>query len=114
MERFEQELLHALPAEAIGDLRGVLWHRCADSGSPEGEPFVALKRRVPARSMYDLKQLPSATLACAYSAPDDQSAEQAYRAIRRWMEIRGYRLAGPKRELYHDPLLEIQFPLQSS
>jgi metallo-beta-lactamase class B len=33
--RFEQEL--------IGDLRGVLWHRCADSGSLEGEPFVALK-----------------------------------------------------------------------
>jgi len=33
--RFEQEL--------IGDLRGVLWHRCADSGSLEGEPLVALK-----------------------------------------------------------------------
>jgi hypothetical protein len=45
--RFEQELLNALPRDCIGDLRGVLWHRCADSGALEGEPFVALKHKVP-------------------------------------------------------------------
>ncbi len=114
IERFEQELLNALPSRAIGDLRGVLWHRCADSGCLEGEPFVALKERVPARSVYELKHLPAATLACAYSQPDDASAERAFDAIRRWMNLRGYRLAGPKRELYLDRMLEIQFPLQSA
>jgi len=114
IERFEKELLEALPQQSIGDLRGVLWHRCADSGSLEGEPFVTLKQPAPRRSVYDVKQLPSATLACAYSTLDNDSAEQSYAAIRRWMNIRGYRLAGPKRELYFDQLLEIQFPLESA
>jgi hypothetical protein len=27
------------------------------------------------------------------------------------MKVRGYRSAGPKRELYLGPMLEIQFPL---
>jgi hypothetical protein len=30
------------------------------------------------------------------------------------MNLRGYRLGGPKRELYVDSLLEIQFPLRSA
>ena len=114
IERCEQELLRELPAQSVGDLRGVLWHHCADSDYLEGEAFVALKERVAARSIYDLKQLPSAILACAYSGMDDHSAEQAYDAIRKWMRIRGYRLAGPKRELYVDEVLEIQFPLKSA
>jgi effector-binding domain-containing protein len=99
---------------AIGELRGVLWHRCADSGSLEGEPFVSLKHKVPFRSFYDVKQLPAATVACAYSGLDDDSAEQGYSAIRKWMNVRGYELAGPKREIYLDQMLEIQFPLKSA
>ncbi len=114
IERFEQELLRELPVQSMGDLRGVLWHSCADSGFLEGEPFVALKQRVPSRSVYDLKQLPPATLACAYSGLDFDSAERSYAAIRRWMNTRGYRVAGPKRELYLDGLLEIQFPMRSA
>jgi effector-binding domain-containing protein len=42
---------------------------------------------------------------------DDESAEQAYSAIRKWMNVRGYRLTGPKRELNLGQVLEIQFPL---
>lgn len=109
--RFERELLSALPQECVGSVRGVLWHRCADSGSLEAEPFVALKKPIPSRIPCDRKQLPEATLACAYAGLDDESAEQAYAAIRRWMNVRGYRLAGPKRELYLGQMLEIQFPL---
>lgn len=110
----EKELSEALPAHAIGDLRGVLWHRCADSGRLEGEAFVGLKERVAARSVYELKQLPAATLACAYSDWDDERSEETYRAIRKWMNVRGYRLAGPKREIYLDDLLAIEFPLTSA
>src|SRR5581483_4096116 len=109
--QFEQELLSALPPECIGTMRGVLWHSCADSGSLEGEPFVMLKQQVPSRSFYDLKPLAPATLACAYSGLDDTSAEQAYEALRKWTRIRGYELAGPKREMYLDQMLEIQFPV---
>jgi len=111
--RFEQELLNALPRHCVGDLLGVLWHRCGDSGALEGEPFVALKRRVPLRSYYEVKQLPASTVTCAYSPPDDASAEQTYRAIRKWMSVRGYDVAGPKREISLGQMLEIQFPLKS-
>jgi effector-binding domain-containing protein len=57
------------------------------------------------------KHLPEAFLACAYSGDDEDSAEQAYAAIRSRMKVRGYRSPGPKRELYFGPMLEIQFPL---
>lgn len=113
IERFERELLKELPVQSLGEPRGVLWHHCADSGWLEGEPFVALRERVPARSVYDLKELPPATLACAYSGSDEVSAERTYRAIRRWMSVRGYQLAGAKREIYVDQMLEIQFPFGS-
>lgn len=112
--QYERELLNALPIQSIGDLRGVLWHRCADSGSLEGEAFVALKYKAPRRSSYDIGQLPAATVACAYSSLDDDNAEHAYVAIRKWMNVRGYYLAGPKREIYLEQMLEIQFPLKSA
>jgi DNA-binding transcriptional MerR regulator len=112
--RVEKELSDALPAHAVGDLRGVLWHRCADSGVLEGEAFVGLNERVVRRGVYDLKQLPAATLACAYSDGDDERSEQTYRAIAKWMNVRGYRLAGPKREIYLDQVLAIEFPLTSA
>jgi DNA-binding transcriptional MerR regulator len=112
--RFEQELMRSLPLDSVGDLRGVLWHRCADSGTLEGEPFVALRHKVPGRSFYDVKHLPAATVACAYSGLDDDSAEQSYHAIGRWMNVRGYRVAGPKREISRGQMLEIQFPLESA
>jgi effector-binding domain-containing protein len=108
----EHDLLRALPEECVGELHGVLWHRCADSGGLEGEPFVELKREAPGNRGYELKQLPPATLACAYSGAGDDESEQAYDAIRRWMHVRGYRLGGAKREISRGPMLEIQFPLK--
>lgn len=106
----ETELSNLLPSECVSGLRGVLWHRCADSGSLEAEPFQVLKKRVPSWVHCEQGQLPEATLACAYSDLDDDGAEQTYHAIRRWMRLRGYRLAGPKRELNLGQKLEIQFP----
>jgi effector-binding domain-containing protein len=103
-----------LPEESLGAVRGVLWHRCKGEGVLEGEPFVELKRTVPRRSFYDLKELPSVVVACAYSGLEDDEAEGAYGAICKWMKTRDYRLAGPKREIYLDNMLEIAFPLQSS
>jgi len=110
--QLEQQLIDSLPTHAIGNLRGVLWHGCEATGGIVGEMFVSLKERVAARSFYDVKHLAPATLACAYTAVDDDSP--AYNAIQRWMQIRGYRLAGPKRELHLEQLLEVQFPLQSA
>jgi DNA-binding transcriptional MerR regulator len=108
---FERHLLEAVPPDCLGTMRGVLWHRCADSGSLEAEPFLALKKALPANTGFKRTQLAEATLACAYSALDDESAERTYAAIRRWMSVRGYQLGGPKREMYLGQLLEIQFPM---
>jgi len=110
----ENELSNLLPSECVSGLRGVLWHRCADSGALEAEPFLALKKRVPSWVSCERSQLREATLACAYSVPDDDLAEQTYEAIRRWMNVKGYRLAGPKRELNLGQMLEIQFPLMEN
>ena len=112
VRNLQEQLLNALPVQSIGDLRGVLWHSCLSSGTIEGEMFVALKERLPARSFYEVKHLPPATLACAYTGEEDDC--DTYKAIVRWMEVRGYLLAGPKRELYLDQLLEVQFPLKSA
>ena len=87
--------------------------RCADAGSLEGEAFVALTKTVRARSAYDISQLPPATLACAYSGTDDDSAEEAYAALRAWTDAKGARIVGPKREIYLHEMLEIQFPIES-
>jgi DNA-binding transcriptional MerR regulator len=113
IEAFERQLLSELPLESRGSLQGVLWHSCADAGFLEGEPFVALKRGVPKRSVYDVKELPAVTAAAAYSGLDNASAEQTYHSIRAWMTAGGYQIAGPKREIYLEGLLEIQFPLQT-
>lgn len=110
--QLERQLINSLPLESIGTLRGVLWHGCEATGGIEGEMFVGLKQHVPARSFYEIKHLPAATLACAYSGVEDDCA--AYNAINRWMQTRGYRLAGPKRELHLHQLLEVQFPLKSA
>jgi DNA-binding transcriptional MerR regulator len=111
INQLQKELRNALPRPAVGELQGVVWHRCADSGCLEGEPFVSLRQRVPSRGAYDLRDLPAAILACAYSTMDDDSADKTYKAISRWTQIKGYRLVGPKREIYHHQVLEIQFPI---
>lgn len=49
--------------------------------------------------------------ACAFSNNDDAAAERTYRTINTWMSTRGFSLAGPKREIYLDGMLEIQYPL---
>jgi effector-binding domain-containing protein len=51
---------------------------------------------------------------CTYCDPDDACAERVYQAIGQWVKLRGYRLAGPKREVYLNQLLEIQFPFESA
>ncbi|HEV2443213.1 MAG TPA: MerR family transcriptional regulator [Steroidobacteraceae bacterium] len=110
--RLERELMDALPQSLAGDTRGTIWHRCAHSGCIEGEPFIALKRRVASGFAYTVGQLPSAILACAYSETDDESAVKTYRALGAWMRTTGYRLAGPVREISHRQLLEVQFPIE--
>lgn len=113
VQRLERQLQASLPADSLGAARGVLWRRCAGSDSLEAEPFFEVRRELPPRSAYELKDLTPVTAACAFSSSDDDAAEHAYGAIRKWMATRGCNLAGAKREIYRDHMLEIQFPFKS-
>jgi effector-binding domain-containing protein len=79
----------------------------------EGEAFVELKRNLRGKSDYMVRDLPEITAACAYSGMDDASAETVHSALNRWVATRGCQVRGAKREIYHQSMLEIQYPLQS-
>jgi DNA-binding transcriptional MerR regulator len=110
--RIERDLQRAMLPDFAGGVQGVLWHRCSESGSIEGEPFVEIHSRAPRSGGYELKELPSATVASAYCESDECAAVRVYQAIDRWVHLHGYRLAGPKREIYVGQILEIQFPIK--
>jgi DNA-binding transcriptional MerR regulator len=106
----------SLLSEAVGPrphdgLRGVLWHRCADGGLLEGEPFVEVKKGTVCAAAYELKELPGAHIVRAFCSLEDEEAEETYLGLSRWMHARGYRLAAARREIYRGSLLEIQYPL---
>jgi effector-binding domain-containing protein len=110
--RLEGDLHRVIVPEFGVTLQGVLWHRCAASGRIEGEPFVQVSARAPKSGSYELKELPSATVATAYCEPDDRDAERVYGALDRWVRLHDYQLDGPKREIYVGQILEVQFPLK--
>jgi DNA-binding transcriptional MerR regulator len=109
----ESDLRRAIDPALTGREQGVLWHRCAASGVIEGEPFLEIAAQTPRTSGYDVKELPSATVASAYCEPDDDDAIRVYGALDRWLHVRGLRLDGPKREIYVGQILEVQFPVRA-
>ena len=111
---YEESLWKAVESRPEGGMRGVLWHRCADGGLLEGEPFVEVRNGNARRAGYDLKELPAAHVARAFSSLDDEDAESTYLGLGKWIRARGYRLAGARREIYRGNLLEIQYPVQSA
>jgi DNA-binding transcriptional MerR regulator len=112
VHQHERSLWEAVAPQPDSRLRGVLWHRCVDRGVIEAEPFVEVKNGTGCLATYQLKELPGAHVARAFSSLDDDEAEDTYVGLSRWIRARGYRLAGPLREIHRGKLLEIQYPLQ--
>jgi DNA-binding transcriptional MerR regulator len=112
IQPYEESLWKAVKLRPCGGLRGVLWHRCADGGVLEGEPFVEVQYSSVRLATYDVKELPGAHVARAFSSLDDEEAENTYVGLSKWIRARGYRLAGARREIYRGKLLEIQYPVQ--
>jgi effector-binding domain-containing protein len=102
----------AIDPALAGREQGVLWHRCAASGIIEGEPFMEISARTPRSGAYELKELPRTTVASAYCESDERDAIRVYAALDRWLHMHGYRLNGPKREIYVGQMLEVQFPVR--
>jgi DNA-binding transcriptional MerR regulator len=113
IQQHEDLLWKAVAPRRQGGLRGVLWHRCADGGLLEGEPFVEVKKGTGCPATYEFKELPGAHVARAFSSLDDEEAEDTYTGLGRWIRARGYRLAAARREIYRGNLLEIQYPLEA-
>ena len=113
IQQHENLLWEAVASRPRGGLRGVLWHRCADGGLLEGEPFVEVKKGTDCPATYELKELPGAQVVRAFSSLDDEEAEDTYVGLGRWIRARGYRLAGARREIYRGNLIEIQCPLET-
>jgi DNA-binding transcriptional MerR regulator len=109
----ETHFRRAIDPALAGRERGVLWHRCAASGIIEGEPFMEIAARTPRSGAYELKELPRATVASAYCEPDDGDAIRVYGALDRWLHLHGFKLDGPKREIYVGQILEVQFPVRA-
>jgi DNA-binding transcriptional MerR regulator len=107
----EDHFRRAIDPALAGRERGVLWHHCAASGIIEGEPFMEISARTPRSGAYEFKELPRTTVASAYCESDDQDAIRVYGALDRWLHVHGYRLNGPKREIYVGQMLEVQFPV---
>ena len=113
IQQHENLLWTTVAPRPQGGLRGVLWHRCADGGLLEGEPFVEVKKGTGCPATYELKELPGAHVARAFSSLDDDEVEDTYVGLSRWIRARGYRLAAARREIYRGNLLEIQYPLEA-
>lgn len=111
MQRLERELVSRIPLTTRRAFRAVLWHRCAAEGRPEGEPVVEIARRASAHPGYASRSLPATTVASAYSSQDDADAERAYAQLHEWTRSSGYDSQGPKCEIAHADVLEIQFPI---
>jgi len=109
----ENDFRRAIDPTIAGREQGVLWHRCAASGIVEGEPFAEVTARSLQPGVYELKELPPATVASAYCEPDDDDALLVYGALDRWLHAHGFRLDGPKREIYLGQILEVQFPVRA-
>ena len=107
----ECDFRRAIDPALAGREQGVLWHRCAASGIIEGEPFMEIAARTPRSGAYELKELPRTTVASAYCESDERDAVRVYGALDRWLQVHGYRLSGPKREIYVGQMLEVQFPV---
>jgi len=113
ISRIERELHARLPQRCKGSFKAVLWHRCAGEGTLDGEPLIEVKPGARFGSDLAVSHLPETTVAYAYSATDDDAAEGAYAALREWMNVFGFELAGPKCEIDYADMLEIQFPVRS-
>lgn len=108
IEEVERALRAEEPEGLRGSQAGVVWHRCAHAGVPDGEAFVELRAPLPPRSRVQVGRLPGVTVACAYTDGGEAATEEAFAALHRWAALRGYRPTCTSREIYRAPLLEVQ------
>jgi DNA-binding transcriptional MerR regulator len=93
--------------------RGAIWHAC-EQGAIDCEAFEMLPRRIAPKGRVAVRHLPAQRIAALIYRGDTEYLP-AYRAMRGWIAMAGFEVAGPKRELFlraSDSVTEIQFPIE--
>lgn len=95
------ELFGTLGPAAMGGLPVALWHDGEHKESDiDGEAGVYLKHPVGARGRVKVYELPATKAASVIHHGAYTRLSEAYDALLRWVEVNGYRIAGPVREIY--------------
>ena len=92
--------------------RGAIYHAC-EPGTVDCEAFEIIPERMAARGRVVVRQLPAERVATLIYRGDSDYLP-AYRAMRAWIEMVGFAITGPKRELFlrgSESVTEIQFPI---
>jgi DNA-binding transcriptional MerR regulator len=92
--------------------RGAIYHAC-EPDAVDCEAFEIIPERVASRGRVAVRQLPAERIATLIYR-DDSDYLPAYRAMRAWIDMAGFAITGPKRELFlrgSEPVTEIQFPI---
>jgi effector-binding domain-containing protein len=89
----------------------------------DGEAVVFLKQAIPEGERVKIYRLPGATMASVIHKGAFNAFNLAYEAILHWIEVNGYKIVGPNREVYlycaqpvrqddDSYVTEIQFPVE--
>lgn len=107
------------------DMIGVaIWHdEDSKTGDIDGEAVVFLKQTLPVSERVKVYELAGATMASVIHKGAFNRFSQAYEAVLHWIELNGYKVVGPNREVYlycpepvrqddESYVTEIQFPVE--
>lgn len=120
MDRLYNEVVNYV-VEREGQFAGTgmtVWHR--DGDDLEAEATVPIEKPVPENDRVKIRTLPGDQMACLVHRGSFDLIPRAYEATLRWIEVNGYRITGPSREVYlqmkpdgnpKDYVTELQFPV---
>ncbi|MEW6731303.1 MAG: GyrI-like domain-containing protein [Acidobacteriota bacterium] len=107
----------------VASQHGAIWHSCTHTQQHINcEAVVFLREPSPGNERVKVYELPETLMASVIHQGNEETCEQAYRAIRCWIKSQGYKIAGPNRELYwqgsieqddDSSITEIQFPIKN-
>jgi len=98
-----------------------VWHSPADVYENEdAEAIVPVDRQLPGTDQVKVYELPSTQVASVVHQGNFEEFTQGHAALLEWIDLNGYKITGPYRELYikhnkgnlSDTTTEIQFPVE--
>jgi len=100
-----------------------LWHSPANVyENEEAEAIVSIDRPLPGTDQVKVYELPQTQVASVVHHGKFEDFTQGHAALLEWIDVNGYRIVGPYREIYNkhqkdnlsDTITEIQFPVEKA